>query len=351
MDGRRIDLSATQVVASMLAAITGAVAASTLGIAGTIIGAAIMSVASTAVAAVYKHYIARSKERLRKAAEVARVSPLIGGGVAASTRGRHRAGLAETAESAQMAQATSRVTATEADADKTQMLPVLGSAKNRWHDSDRANDVGRLDDATRSAGRRAAAAAWARGDDATAVSQGSPAVAVGVTAERAADVTGHAGQPSGGGAESGLHGGNGGPAEGAAGRPRRQRPLVLAGIALGIFLLAIAGITAFETIAGKPLDALVGGKHGSGTTIGNLVGGQGSHTAPHRTGRSPAPSPSSTPTPSPSTSPGVSPSPSTSPSPTPTPAGTPTPTAGAGAGAVADTPAAAHRPATPNPRR
>src|SRR6202042_605144 len=46
----------------------GAIAASSLGIAGTIIGAAVMSLASTVGAAVYKHYLARSNERLRAAA-------------------------------------------------------------------------------------------------------------------------------------------------------------------------------------------------------------------------------------------------------------------------------------------
>jgi hypothetical protein len=52
----------------MMAALTGAIAASRLGIAGTIIGAAFMSLASTVGAAVYKHYLARSNERLRAAA-------------------------------------------------------------------------------------------------------------------------------------------------------------------------------------------------------------------------------------------------------------------------------------------
>ena len=64
MSGRRIELSATQVVASMLAAVTGAIAASYTGIAGTVIGVAVMSVASTAGAAVYKHYLASSQEKL-----------------------------------------------------------------------------------------------------------------------------------------------------------------------------------------------------------------------------------------------------------------------------------------------
>ena len=75
MDGRRIDLSATQVIASLLAAITGAVAASTLGNRREPSSARpIMSIASTAVASIYKHYLARSRERLRKAAEAARAT-------------------------------------------------------------------------------------------------------------------------------------------------------------------------------------------------------------------------------------------------------------------------------------
>jgi hypothetical protein len=355
MEGRRIEVSATQVIASVLAAVTGAIAASTLGVAGTIIGTAVMSVASTAIASIYKHYISRSRERLRKAAEAAKASER-----AATFRGRHGTAGAH-------AVTRTAITNSAADADKTQVFPTVGATQHRWQDADRANGVGRLDDATRTAGRAAGAAAaaaatgaaWAREDDATGVSQVSPAAARRDTGERAADVTGHAGPPSGGDDESGLHGGNGGPAEEAAGQPRWRRPLALAGIAIGIFVLAMAGITAFEAIAGKPLDAVVGGKHSSGTTIGSLVGGQGSHTTSHHTGRSPAPSPSSTPTPSPSSSPGTSPSPSTSPSPTPsptpTPAGTSAPTAGttagANAGAAADTPAAARRPATPTPTR
>jgi hypothetical protein len=373
MEGRPIEVSATQVIASLLAAVTGAIAASTLGIAGTIIGTAVMSVASTAVASIYKHYLARSRERLRKAAEAARASER-----APAFRGRHgtagaHAGTRPTATDHPATRTAAANVA--ADADNTQVFPAVGSAQHRWQDADRANGVARLDDATRTVGGRrddatrtaggraaaaagaagAAGAAWAGEADASGTSPGPPTASHGVTGERAADVTGHAGQPSGGGDESGLHGGNGGPAAGAAGRPRWRHPLALAGIAVGIFLLAMAGITAFEAIAGKPLDALVGGKHTAGTTIGNLVGGRGSHTTSHHTGRSPAPSPSSTPTPSPSTSPGVSPSPSTSPSPTPTPAGTPTPTtgttAGASPGAEADTPAAAHRVATPTPTR
>ena len=142
MNGRRIDLSATQVIASLLAAVTGAIAASTLGIAGTIIGTAVMSVASTAVASIYKHYIARSRERLRKAAETAR-----GSDRAAAFRGRR--GTAG-------AHAATRTSTTDvvADADNTQVFPAVGAAQHQWQDADRANGVARHDDATRTVGGR-----------------------------------------------------------------------------------------------------------------------------------------------------------------------------------------------------
>ena len=326
MNGRRMDLSATQVVASMLAAITGAVAASTLGIAGTVIGAAVMSVASTAVAAVYKHYIGRSQERLRKAAEAARVSPLMSGG---AIRTRQRA--------AGSARTTSGFTATEGDAEKTQVLPVVGSTQHRWHDSDRANGFGLPDDATQLMGGVGDGAH--EPDDATQLLSGRSATAAEVGRAMASDATrpvDDSTRPAGvrpagtteDGPRTGRHaatrdGTGGGPARDDASTPRWRRPLMLAGVAVGIFLLAMAGITVFEAVAGKPLDAMVGGKHNSGTTVGSLVGGQSAHTVTHR--RGPMPTPTPTPTPASSTSP--SPTPTPTPSATPTP--TPTPTSGA----------------------
>ena len=56
-----------QVIASLLAAVTGAIAASTLGIAGTIIGTAVMSVASTAVAR-HRHPAPRQPSTMNPAA-------------------------------------------------------------------------------------------------------------------------------------------------------------------------------------------------------------------------------------------------------------------------------------------
>jgi hypothetical protein len=70
MSGRRFEVTGTQVVASVLATLTGAIAASYLGVAGTIIGAAVMSVAGTAGSAIYKDYLGRTGRRLRQAAPV-----------------------------------------------------------------------------------------------------------------------------------------------------------------------------------------------------------------------------------------------------------------------------------------
>ncbi|GAA3218036.1 hypothetical protein [Actinocorallia longicatena] len=64
MSRPKLDLSGTQVVAGVLATTTAAIAASKLGTAGTLLGAAITSVVSTAGGAVYKHYLDQSKERV-----------------------------------------------------------------------------------------------------------------------------------------------------------------------------------------------------------------------------------------------------------------------------------------------
>jgi hypothetical protein len=60
---RRLELSATQLVAGGLATSTAAVVSSYLGVAGTIIGAGVMSIVTTVGGAVYQHYLDRGKER------------------------------------------------------------------------------------------------------------------------------------------------------------------------------------------------------------------------------------------------------------------------------------------------
>jgi hypothetical protein len=65
---RRIEISWVQAVASALAAVSTAVLLSTVGVAGTIIGAALGSVAATVGSAVYSHYLAASRDRVAAAA-------------------------------------------------------------------------------------------------------------------------------------------------------------------------------------------------------------------------------------------------------------------------------------------
>ncbi|MEU9834542.1 hypothetical protein AB0D67_23685 [Streptosporangium sp. NPDC048047] len=61
---QRFDLSLPQIVGGALATMTAAVAASYLGVAGTVIGAAVMSVGSTVGGAVYTHYLKRTGTHL-----------------------------------------------------------------------------------------------------------------------------------------------------------------------------------------------------------------------------------------------------------------------------------------------
>lgn len=62
-----LDLSAPQIAGSALAAATAAVAASFLGVTGTIIGAAVASAATTVGNAIYTHYLKRTRDRLKEA--------------------------------------------------------------------------------------------------------------------------------------------------------------------------------------------------------------------------------------------------------------------------------------------
>jgi hypothetical protein len=247
---RRFDVTATQAVASMLAALTGAIAASRLGIAGTIIGTAFMSLASTVGGAAYKFYLSRSNERLRKAAE------------SFGTRASHR----EQTTSAVGAAVTREQRAGVPDLAQTEFLPVVRMTQE--------GVTGRTDEA--------------------------PVI------------------------------------------KSRRKWVMAAATGLGVFVIVMGGITVFEAVAGKPLDAVVWHQKSSGTTLGGLVGGGSHGTSPAPT-TSPSSSGSASPTASPSGSPSSSPatsSPTTAtptPTPTPTTPATPTPSASPDPGAATPT--------------
>jgi hypothetical protein len=63
---RNFELSVPQIGGSALAAVTAAVAASYLGVAGTVIGAAVMSVGTTIGTAVYTHYLKRTGDKVKQ---------------------------------------------------------------------------------------------------------------------------------------------------------------------------------------------------------------------------------------------------------------------------------------------
>lgn len=65
IERRRIDVNPVQVAASAMAAISSAFLLSTLGVAGTVIGAALASVVATVGSAVYMHVVHRTSNRLR----------------------------------------------------------------------------------------------------------------------------------------------------------------------------------------------------------------------------------------------------------------------------------------------
>jgi hypothetical protein len=268
MTGRRTEISGTQVVASALATVTGAIAASYLGIAGTIIGAAVVSVATTAGGAIYTDYLGRTAGRLRAAA------PMI----------THRTVERATAVGARSA--AERIM--QPDYSERAPAPVITGA------SDEHKDAG-----------------------------GELTYAGGA-------LTYDGGQLADGGTN-----GPGRPGRGLRARPGWLLALMGAG---GIFLAVIAAITVFELAVGRPLDAVVWHRHGSGTSVGQIVGAQGSQAAHPRhsspaTRRTPPASPpggasSSPASPSPSSTPAPS-SGSPSPSPSPTVTGSPSPASSA----------------------
>ena len=68
-DKPRMELSATQVIGGALAAASAAVAASLLGVYGTVIGAAVVSVVASVGGAVYTHSFRRGRQAITKARE------------------------------------------------------------------------------------------------------------------------------------------------------------------------------------------------------------------------------------------------------------------------------------------
>jgi hypothetical protein len=280
-----LQLSPVQIIAALLATLTGAILASYLGVGGTLLGAAVGSIASTTGTEVYRHYLRRSQERLKAAGEVLRHRQEPTGQHAA----RHAAGQ-------QAGRSNGRGPDTSLDAAETQTLPAAASAWQRR--------VGAEPTAEPTVVRSAGEHATGQLSDAPATSEHSDGAATG-------------------GDGSGPWWRN----------ISRRQWLIYGGVTLSVFLVGMVVITIIELSAGKPLDAAVWGKHSTGTSVGNLVGGSGGHKQQPATSHTSTPTaqPSGTvPNSSPGTTPsGTAPTPSTSPSSVPS-SGSATPTPGGG---------------------
>jgi hypothetical protein len=265
MASRGFNLSAIQVSAGILATLTGAIAASFLGVGGTLVGAAVGSIASTVGGEVYKHYLERTHERLRGAVDVRRYRTARGTVV----------GTVDPAVAQNRLGVTSRRQEDDADAAETQVLQVPRPGAPGQGAVTTSRTTSPNDPMSNSPTETFAAA--------NRLPQARPAGTAAAMASAAAAKDGKA---------------------------KRPRWLVLTAITVGTFLVVVAVITVIELSVGKNLHAIVTNRSGGGTTVGGVVGNQ--NTKPTTPATTPAASatPSSTASGSPSSSVSVSPTPS-----------------------------------------
>ena len=317
---RGLNLSGTQVIASVLATLTGAIAASYLGVAGTLIGAAVGSISSTMGTEIYKHYLQRSQERLRTAGQVVLHHP----GTAASstapgaTVGGRRAAPAGPASRPAAESGAERDTAVwdqrqygaPRDPHETELIP---GAATEW--------VGVPSDWSPQGGTTNDASPYGRTPSGSAANGGGPngGGRPGDTASSHAhgQLTG-AGPAGDDAAAGGLWGAV---TSFFAGLTRRQW-LTYGGIAAGFFVIVVTAIVVFQLAVGRsPLSSPLSRSarqqqttHPSSTPSATPTGSTPASPTSSAATAPGTPTPSSTP--SPGTS-GTASSPSTVPSPTP----------------------------------
>nr|WP_328718954.1 hypothetical protein [Streptomyces sp. NBC_00247] len=242
-----------QVAGSAVAAVAAAVAASQLGVYGTILGAGVMSIVATCGGSVFQHFFRRTGEQIREV--TVQVTHPGGRQVAVRTREttRGRRGATYFPEGA------------DADGDRTRLLDLTGEPAGparagvvgtRVIDPDpRTRPLGQDQDRTRLL--RGVPAPAGEQDDATRLLRisgpGLPPAEHG---------------PDEGFSEATTHG---------SARRSRRKPVVAAVV---VFVVSMLGITGFELVSGNDLSG------GSGTTVGSVVRGNDPGTA------DPAPEPS-----------------------------------------------------------
>ncbi|WP_442808501.1 hypothetical protein OG233_07125 [Streptomyces sp. NBC_01218] len=227
---RRIDLNVPQVAGSAVAAVAAAVAASQLGVYGTIVGAGVMSVVATCGGSVFQHFFRRTGEQIREV--TVQVTHPGGRQVAVRTRETTR-GDGVTTFSAERTGAGESTRPMDLADDRTRM-PGTGPAGAMPPEDDRTRLL------------RAFPAPVDARDEGTRqlrITPRGPITRSGPAAEFS---------------EATTHG---------TGRRGRRKPLVAAVV---VFLVSMLGITAFELASGNDLSG------GSGTTVGSVVRGNDS---------------------------------------------------------------------------
>ncbi|WP_141583476.1 hypothetical protein [Actinomadura sp. WMMA1423] len=241
------DLSTTQLIASATATAVAALGASYLGVYGTIIGAALMSVISTAGSAVGKHYLDQGRAQIKELTHLQ-----------SAVRRRDAAeGAADEARSAD----PTRTAVWSGDPNATRFDPLPGGGDPNATRLDPGGDPG----ATRLDPTQTVAAALAEEAGEDAVRQVVRRSAWQSTVEWA-----------------------------------KAHWVKLVVSSAAVFAVVIAGITVYEAGTGKP----VGGASGKGLTVTKVVGGGGderpadtpSQNPSGGTGEQPGTSPSGTPT-------------------------------------------------------
>ena len=372
-DRPRIELNTVQVVASMAAAVTGAVLTSYLGDGGTIVGTAVGSGASTAGFAVYKHYLARTKEKVTPViVQRARQWGPVSTTQAQAPRGTTQASRGSPADGA--SPGTPGTGRTQDPATRTEASPYRGANGGNGPTAGRYTSGGAADE-TRSM-NAADAPAWDPGDGQTRdfrrpgfgqpdyrrpdsargdfrrpdpgrgdfgqrdtgwgaaghrdvehrnVEQaGTPTarpfgtVRMGSDGNEVNGGPGGTGDFAGDGPGNGRHGKHGAAGGGGARALLRDHPgwVVMAASSVAVFVVVMLAITLIEFGTGKPIDASVWGRKASGTTLGDVTGSHSNGTV----------APTVSPTPTQSATPGVSQTaqqPNSSPAPTPTPSSVP----------------------------
>ncbi|GAB3211914.1 hypothetical protein ACQEU5_17565 [Marinactinospora thermotolerans] len=231
---KRIDLSMSQVVGGGLATLTAATAASYLGVYGTIIGAAVMSVISTAGTAVVQHFLSRSGDKARDFAGRAHLTRNRRPEPRSATEELRAAGPGRVGDADTLLAATTEIGETSAERDDpaTRVLPTVGDAapttvfpatgRTEGHDATELLATGRKTGAAR------------------------PDAPDGEFPDERVD--------------------RGGPDSRTW---WRRKEIIIP--AVGIFLLVMAVITAFELFSGRTLTATVHGQ--DGRSAPSLLGG------------------------------------------------------------------------------